>query len=180
VPPTRERVLDAAVDLLAEGGVRALTHLRVDDRAGLPRGSTSNHFRTRSALVSGVVDRILELEVPEVGRAFEPTSLDELVDGMCALYRRTTVTNRTLTAARLALFVEARHQPDLGEALSRGRAAMVEQIVPTLDRIGARDPEVAARTIASCFEGLILHDVARGDRSDPEPVLRLVVRGALA
>ena len=47
---TRERALEAAVELLGSQGVRALSHARVDDRAGLPAGSTSNWFRTRRAL----------------------------------------------------------------------------------------------------------------------------------
>jgi DNA-binding transcriptional regulator YbjK len=59
---TRERGLDAAVELLGAEGVRALTHARVDERAGLPPGSTSNWFRTRRALLGGVVDWIAERE----------------------------------------------------------------------------------------------------------------------
>ena len=51
---TRERALDAALELLGEQGIRALTHARVDERAGLPKGSTSNWFRTRDALVAGI------------------------------------------------------------------------------------------------------------------------------
>ena len=59
---TRERALDAAVELLGVHGLRALTHARVDERAGLPLGSTSNWFRTRRALLGGVVDWIAERE----------------------------------------------------------------------------------------------------------------------
>ena len=59
---TRNRALEAAVELLGAEGVRALTHARIDDRAGLPSGSTSNSFRTRRALLGGVVDWIAERE----------------------------------------------------------------------------------------------------------------------
>ncbi|GLZ80678.1 hypothetical protein Afil01_54850 [Actinorhabdospora filicis] len=34
----------------------------MDAQAGLPQGSASNVFRTRDALVEGVLDRLLELE----------------------------------------------------------------------------------------------------------------------
>ena len=40
--PTKVRVLEAAVELLGTEGLRSLTHARVDERAGLPKGSTSN------------------------------------------------------------------------------------------------------------------------------------------
>ena len=39
---TKERSLEAAVALLGEEGIRALTHARIDARAELPAGSTSN------------------------------------------------------------------------------------------------------------------------------------------
>jgi DNA-binding transcriptional regulator YbjK len=35
---TKVRVLDAAIDLVGTEGLRALTHARVDERAGVPNG----------------------------------------------------------------------------------------------------------------------------------------------
>jgi len=51
-----EQLLDA-ISLLGDRGVRAVTHRAVDAQAGLPVGSTSNHFRTRDALFDGVAER---------------------------------------------------------------------------------------------------------------------------
>ena len=65
---TRDRALDAAVELVGEQGIRALTHARVDERAGLPKGSTSNWFRTRDALVAGVITWLAESERAEFAR----------------------------------------------------------------------------------------------------------------
>jgi AcrR family transcriptional regulator len=178
--PIRERVLVAAVDLLATRGLRGLTHARIDERAGLPKGSTSNYFRTRAALVDGVSDWIVDQERRPVRAAFAPRSPDELVDAMCALLEVTTRQNRNLTTARLVLFVEASHDAGLREALSRGRAALSEGVVAAFAELGARDPRVAAEAVAACFEGLILHRIARHDDTDPRPVFAAVVRGALA
>ena len=178
--PIRERVLTAAIDLLATSGLRALTHARVDERAGLPKGSTSNYFRTRAALVEGVTDWIVEQERRPVSVAFAPRSAAELVDAMCALLDVTTYQNRALTTARLVLFVEASHNAVLRETLSRGRTTLAVGVVSALAEMGARDPEAAAQAIAACFEGLILHRIARHDYTDPRPVFEAVVRGALA
>jgi AcrR family transcriptional regulator len=57
-----QRIADAAIALLAERGLRGLTHRAVDEAAGLPPGSTSNHARTRAALLSAALDRLAELE----------------------------------------------------------------------------------------------------------------------
>ncbi|GEL97082.1 putative transcriptional regulator, TetR [Cellulomonas terrae] len=176
----RDRALDAAIDLLGTEGLRSLTHGRVDERAGLARGSTSNYFRTRDALLAGVAQRILERELPEVGTAFAPASADELVDAVAALVHHTTTTQRTLTTARLVLFMEASHDPALRDTLSSGRRAMEAQVVPVLARLGAADPVTGAAALMACAEGLILHRVARGDETDPRPALELVTRAALA
>jgi hypothetical protein len=37
----------------------------------------------------------------------------------------------------------------------------------------------AAATLAACFEGLLLHRIARHDESDPRPVFEMVVGAAL-
>lgn len=177
--PTRQRVLDVAIDLLGSEGLRALTHARVDRRAELPNGSTSNYFRTRQALLAGVVDAIRDRERPAVNAAFSPSSADELVDALCALFDQTARVNRRVTTARLVLFLEASHNPALREALTRGRVALGSAVVVSMARLGARDPQTAADTIAACFEGLLLHRIARQDQTDPRPIFELVVQAAL-
>ncbi|MFH8581358.1 TetR family transcriptional regulator [Streptomyces zaomyceticus] len=57
-----ELIGDAALHLLVERGMRGLTHRAVDERAGLPQGSTSNHARTRQALLETAVRRQVQLE----------------------------------------------------------------------------------------------------------------------
>lgn len=176
----RERALDSAIDLLGTEGLRSLTHGRVDERAGIPRGSASNYFRTRNALLTGVAQRILDREMPPVGTAFAPTSADELVDAVTALVDHTTTVRRTLTTARLVLFMEASHDAALRDTLSSGRRAMEAQVVPVLTALGSADPQTGAAAVMACAEGLILHSIARGDRTDPRPTLELVIRAALA
>ena len=148
-------------------------------KAGLPKGSTSNYFRTRQSLLSGVVDGIVEREQPAVGGAFQPESAADLVDGLCGLFEHIAEANRTVTTARLVLFLEASHNVALREALEPGRTAMEGLVVVALARLGAREPRTAALMLAACFEGLLLHRIARHDPTDPRPVLELVVRAAL-
>lgn len=175
----RARAVEAAIELVGTGGLRALTHARVDEQAGLPKGSTSNYFRTRDALLAGVADGILERELPAVGVAFDPRSAADLVDGLCALFDHLASANRVVTTARLVLFMEASHDAGLREALSRGRASMESLAVVPLARLGARDPRGAGLLIAACFEGLLLHRIGRHDPTDPRPVFESVVSAAL-
>jgi DNA-binding transcriptional regulator YbjK len=176
----RDRTLDAAIELLGTQGLRALTHRRIDQRAQLPPGSTSNYFRTRDALLTGVADAILERELAGVGAAFAPRTAEEFLDALVALIDRTTRDQRTLTTARLVLFMEASHDPALREALWRGRAVIAASLETVLRGLGARDPQAAAGALMACSEGLILHRIARHDDTDVRPVLDLVVRATLA
>jgi DNA-binding transcriptional regulator YbjK len=176
---TKIRSLNAAINLLGTEGLRALTHARVDERAGLPKGSTSNYFRTRAALLSSVADWMAERELSELGTAVAPASAADFVHQLCGYFEYATRANRTLTAARLVLFMEASHNPALREAVSRGRAAMESWMASVLARLGAHDPRAAANAVAACFEGLVLHRIARHDDTDPFSTFDLVVRAAL-
>ena len=175
----RERVLDAAVELLGTEGLRAITHLRVDERAGLAGGSTSNYFRTRAALLQGIVEHMVSRELPAVDSALAPRSADEFIAGVARLFDFMTGPNRVMTTARLTLLMEASHDAELRSALTRGRQVMEQATLPTFAALGAPDPLLATQAFAACFEGLFLDRLARHADIDPRPVLDLVVRAGL-
>jgi DNA-binding transcriptional regulator YbjK len=180
VASNRTRALDAAVELLGTAGMRSLTHGRVDEVAGLPRGSTSNSFRTRQALLQGVADRIAELEPPTLGATLAPpASAEEFVDGLCTLLDYLATENRTQTTARLALLLEASRDEEVRDTLARVRAPMEAAIVVTMATLGARDPRGAAWAVIACLEGLLLHRIARSDSAEARPILQLVTDAAL-
>ncbi|MFD6912618.1 TetR/AcrR family transcriptional regulator [Streptomyces virginiae] len=69
-PPEADRrtlIADTAIDLVAAAGLRGLTHRAVDGAAGLPAGSTSYYFRTRTALIGACYARLAELDLGDVG-----------------------------------------------------------------------------------------------------------------
>jgi AcrR family transcriptional regulator len=179
VTPTRQRALDAAIELVGTEGMRALTHGRVDERAGLPKGSTSNYFRTRDALIVGVVEWMAQREIAELSRMPVPRTAEELTEFLGRGIEYTTGPNRTMTAARLALFNEAGHNERIRDAVSRGHHMMAGRLAGILADLGAADPEAGADALAACSEGLILHRIARGETKDPRAVLRAAVRGVL-
>ena len=58
----RTQLLDAALSVVANKGLKGLTHRAVDAAADVSEGTTSNYYRNRSALVEGVLDRLLQLD----------------------------------------------------------------------------------------------------------------------
>lgn len=179
VATNRERVIRAAIDLLGTQGVRALTHGRVDERAGLPKGSTSNYFRTRAALFEGVVDAMLASELPAVVPALEPRTADDLIDSLAGLFAFLTGPQQVVTAARMALYVEAGHDAALRAALARGRSVLEQRLRPAFAALGAPDPDLAVQALATSFEGMFLHLIAQHAPVDARRLIDLVVRAAL-
>lgn len=59
----RRDLCDAAIRLLAHDGAKGLSHLKVDREAGVPDGTTSFYFRTRSALLRAAAERLAELDL---------------------------------------------------------------------------------------------------------------------
>ena len=177
-PATRERALQAAVELLGAQGVRALSHARVDDRAGLPPGSTSNWFRTRRALLGGVVDWVAERERADFDPAAMPaiSGVEELTDGLCAMAELQTGPFATRTRARYALFLELAHDAELGEPLRRQRRefeAWTERIVTA---VGIADPVPATRALMALADGLLLHRLTVDPDLDVRPTIERAVR----
>ena len=56
--PRRRQLLDAALHVIADDGLKGLTHRAVDRRAGLPEGSCSAYLRTRNALQAALTEYV--------------------------------------------------------------------------------------------------------------------------
>lgn len=177
---TRDRALAAAVQLVGEQGVRALTHARVDAAAGLPRGSTSNWFRTRDALVSGVLVWIAEQERSALTAAIQPvSSADGLLDAICTVIEDATVAFASRTRARYALFLETTANPGILPAMREQRGLFATWTQGVLAGLGVTEPETAARTLLALSAGIIVNRLTVDPDFPPRPSLEQVIRGVL-
>lgn len=176
-----EVLLDAAIEVLAAGGVRQLTHRAVDVAAGLPLGSTSNRFRSRDALLGGVLNRILERETAVwASSAGRSGTID--VGGFSAalgrLIEALTGTHRTLTVARHAVFVEAGNRVWLGEETTRGRSQLADWMVPALITLGSRDPQAHLQYLLALVEGLLVSRLVHpAPSADPAAAIEALLHG---
>ncbi|MFE3446992.1 TetR/AcrR family transcriptional regulator [Nocardia sp. NPDC059180] len=181
-PTKRELVLDAAIDVLGSRGPRALTHRAVDETAAIPTGTTSNYFRTREALLTGVTERLEQRDYadwPALTAAPMPESLDGLAAGLAEFVVHAVTTDRTRTLARYALFLEAQTAPALLESLRRGHGRLSEWAGTMLRAIGVG--EWATTPVVDYLEGVIMHRVASPDAgSDPAPQMRRMLRALIS
>lgn len=109
---TRARVLDATMASLVEDGYAAATISRVQERAGVARGTLLHHFPTRAVLLASVVEDVAarRLRVLE-GRPRTTAGWDAAVD---LVWRDL---QSPVFLAVLELWVAARTDADLRDAL---------------------------------------------------------------
>ena len=176
----REQVGDAGIRLVARDGIRALTHLRVDAEADLPRGSTSYYARTRHDLLRLVVNRLSErsrddaqIDVPAGMTRIEAADvLTRLVD---RLARRPI----DLTA-RTALVVELRDDAELRDVLTvdapwRKRLATVcEQ---ALASCAVAQAHKRASDLVSLIDAMLMYRTCRVAQLSARTTLRAYFAG---
>ncbi|MEW1678981.1 TetR/AcrR family transcriptional regulator [Streptomyces noursei] len=179
----REQVLDAAVEVLGTEGARRLTHTAVDRAARVPAGTTSNHFRTRTALVDGIAEHLLTLERQHWAAllgAPAPTGPGEVAAALAAFARHAAGPGRSRTAARLALALESAARPELRTRLGRGRQALLERSTEWVRRLGSATPERHGRILVDHLDGVVLRQLSLPDGSfDPLEEMRTLVGGLL-
>ena len=164
-----ELVADASLDLLAERGMRGLTHRAVDAAAGLPPGSTSNLARTRLALLETAVRRLAEREARVLALEEMPDprgGLGSLVDGMALAVHRSLTGNRELLIARYELALEATRRPELREVFDAAGGRFRDALTGMLTAAGSPDPARHVLSLVAWSDGLMFSCAAGSYHSD--------------
>ncbi|MFE2107019.1 TetR/AcrR family transcriptional regulator [Kitasatospora sp. NPDC059463] len=173
-PQRQTLIADTAVALIAERGLRGLTHRAVDEAAGLPTGSTSNLARTRAALLELAITRIAELESPGFAATVRtPTTghARELLAQLAAdAVHQALTTGRTLTVARFELALEATRRPELRAVYDRLGAGFLALATALLAECGSYAPEADARRLVRWADGVLFNVTAgSGAGRVPDP-----------
>lgn len=190
-PDRRALISDAAIALVAAGGLRSLTHRAVDGAAGLPAGSTSYYFRTRAALVGACYRRLAELDLAdfeEDARTPGPWDRDTAARALGALLHRWLTAGRERQLARFELSLEAARTPEAAPELLRAGLAVRARAAGLLGALGADRPDERAALLAAWTDGLLYDRLAgalAGTRPAPDPAelastARLMIDAALA
>jgi DNA-binding transcriptional regulator YbjK len=182
-PPHASRaglVADTALALLAERGMRGLTHRAVDEAAGLPPGSTSNVARTRQALLELAVRRHAEREARVLALEEMPDprgGLDALAEGLALAVHRSLTRNRALLIARYELALEATRRPEMRAFYDATGAVFKEQLAALLTAVGSSDPARHVLSLTAWSDGLMF-TCAAGSFSAEVPSLAEIRTGA--
>jgi DNA-binding transcriptional regulator YbjK len=153
----RDRLADAAIDLLAREGARGLTHRAVDSAAGEPAGTTSRYFRTRDALMRGVVERVRDLHFADLARAPRgPVDPEAIADHLAGMAYHAITTDQARHLAITELFLEGTRRPGLRAALSATRIAQIQLMRDIHRAAGVNLSGEQAAALVTAITGLIM------------------------
>ena len=139
----RTRILDAALDLAAEGGAQALTQPRIARAAGVRQSHLTYYFPTVAALLQAVARRMIELAVAEVRASSlkrRPAALADVFARVATEPRRARVMLALVTAA------------DRDDALKPGLRRLVREL-----RMGIAAVLASAGVAADADDVAFLH-----------------------
>ena len=192
--PTRDRILDVVVELLADGGEAAVRIDEVRDRSGVSIGSIYHHFDDRDGLiVAGQVRRFARYAAAEIA------ALSDIVQGAPDVehFREAVrqLTLRTATQlrvserwARIAVLASTLGRPALEHEIRLIQTRLTDEFQAHVAQGQARGffrSDLDARAVALFIEsyslGLALNDVdERGvSEQDWEKVVWTVVDGLI-
>ncbi|MFI2652066.1 TetR/AcrR family transcriptional regulator [Micromonospora fulviviridis] len=146
-PLRKEKIASATLDLLGEGGIRAVTHRTIAERAGMSLGSLTYHYASLDDIFVAAFELMAEQMDPryyqsiiDAGSPAEARHV--LVDAICGSRR---ATQRELRLHR-ELYAYGTNSPRVQDLI---RSAEQRSI----DALSTHFPEPAARALDALVEG---------------------------
>lgn len=183
-PERRALIADTAIAILAEVGAGGLTHRTVDARAQLPPGTTSNFYRTRTALLQAAAERAAALHwaFVEHVRTNCPTLHGRagLAEFLARLVAAVDDETATRNLARMELFLEGKRQPELRPALADIHDAAMEAAQVIVHSAGIPAEAARIRMLARILNGLVFDQLTLPDHVLSEQELTDLLNRLLA
>ncbi|RVX40740.1 TetR family transcriptional regulator [Nonomuraea polychroma] len=166
----RATLLDAAVDLLTEGGFAAITHRAVAQRARLPLAATTYYFTSRDQLLAEAFAQLVDTELA--------TTRTWITDhGLTGLPDHLATADRTRQLGLWELYVHAGRDPALRQIARRWTDGCIHLIADAL-HLGHTDPR--ARLLYTTVSTLWLeHIVEQRPLDDTRSLLTLAIENTL-
>ncbi|MBI4518417.1 MAG: TetR/AcrR family transcriptional regulator [Deltaproteobacteria bacterium] len=168
---TRERVITAAVDCIAESGYKHASVTRIAERSGVSWGGIQHHFGTKDAIIQAVLDHALD-EFLLDSRRISPTAdtlenrVKVLVEGAWRLV------NRPGFRAFFEIMLSHRYEPPRRNPARRYRARVWNVIIAAWDhlfghlQLSQEQVELARRVTFTTLGGMVVESIMRTDAPD--------------
>jgi len=166
----RQSLVDAAIAVVAESGLRNLTYRSVARRAGVSHALVAHHFGSRDSLLVAAVERALERSLDEA-----PLEDSGGLERWGQALARSVATHPDLHAFQFEMALEARRNPEFQPHVERLYEAYRSATRRELRRHGIDDPAMAQIAFAA-LDGLVFQQVVLGHESRTRDGVRALRR----
>jgi len=171
----RELILETTLQMIARGGIDAITHRKVANAAGIPLGSTTYYFESREHLLRETFDYYIEQVRHLYTRPGRIDSVAEFVAYLVEVTKRELEEEEALLLAEYEMTLFAARNDQVAESLHAWDKTMLKEIASTLRSLGATKPTDAARTLLHVMRGYELERLSRHNPDSAGLARRLTV-----
>lgn len=173
-PGRRDRIARAAVAVIADDGLDALTHRKVAAKANVALGSTTYYFTSLEELIAAALDTAASEGIAELQAWADALDDDEdLVSALADFVIESVSERRKQTLAEYNLYVLALHRPRLQPAVVSWDDALSEVLIKLTD-------PPTGRMLGTLLCGLLMQVVLRPDpptKAEIEEIFAAAVAG---
>ncbi|MEU3962753.1 TetR family transcriptional regulator [Streptomyces buecherae] len=164
----RTALLDAAVRVVARGGLRKLTYRAVAEEAGVTHGLVAHHFGSRDALIEESVNHAIRSSLRVNALNTGTGTARDFAADLGAM----VASGPDVQAFQYELLLEARRRPELMPQLRALYEEYFDAAQRELSRALARPVDRGlSRLVFAALEGLVLHQLVFGEREVTEEAL---------
>ncbi|ADB50462.1 TetR/AcrR family transcriptional regulator [Conexibacter woesei] len=164
----RQRLLEAAIEVVARSGYEALSYRSVAKQAGVTHGLVHYHFGQREALLAEA--RAYAAAKSVASQIFEDE--DVLIDEFALGLSRVVAAEPDLAAFQIALDLHGRLDPELRSDSKRHWERYLAATEAALERVGiAADPAITHMVLAT-LTGLVLIQLSFSSPAETDRAVR--------
>jgi DNA-binding transcriptional regulator YbjK len=140
----RAELTDAAIDVVVREGLHGLSHRAVDQVANVPKGTTSNYFRSRDALLEATTRRLMELHFALMAAHLaDRPDRQGLIESLSAILEQALTEHPDRYLAMLELALENARNPEM----EHGIAGVINEAMTLTYQMHGADVAVPAKDV---------------------------------
>lgn len=155
----RQALIEAAVRVVGEGGLRRLTYREVAREAGVTQGLVSHHFGSRAELVRAALEHASRTSLARSPIEPPPNRLEDLSAGLA----RRVAEAPGEEAFQFEIALEARRRADLAPLAVELYDGYLEATANALEAVAVPSDPDLARLVFAAIDGLAFQQLVSGD-----------------
>jgi AcrR family transcriptional regulator len=155
----RQALIEAAVRVVGDGGLRRLTYREVAREAGVTQGLVTHHFGSRAELIRAALEHASRTSLARSPIEPPPGRLEDLSAGLAQRVAEAPGEE----AFQFEIALEARRRPDLAPLAIGLYDGYLDATGNALEAVGVRGDRDLARLVFAAIDGLAFQQLVTGE-----------------